>query len=218
MSFLAAFAELLRGASTTLSIALGAWIVGAVIGLVLSLTRSSSWRWSVEASAFGIVVLRSLPQLIMLYLVYYGLGGMGIQVDSLLAAILALGIVEAAFMAEYFRAGFLTISEGQRDAGLSLGLSRLGVYRHVVIPEAIPFLIPPTLNSFVGLLKRATLASAVGAPEIIYRGQALMTRNGYVAEVSLSIIILYVSVTLPLTHGVALLEKRAQGFRRSRTG
>src|SRR2546426_176499 len=84
---------------------------------------------------------------------------------------------------------------GGRGTGLSLGLSRLQVMRLVVLPQTTPFLIPPLLNTFIGLLKTATIASAVGAPEILYRGQAIISRSGIIIPVALSVIGLYVVVT-----------------------
>ena len=92
----------------------------------------------------------------------------------------------------------------------SLGLSRLAVLWRVVIPQAVPFVVPPLLNSFVGMLKTATLASAVGAPEILYRGQNAMQRTGQLVLVVVLIIGLYVIVTMPLTRAVALLERHAR--------
>lgn len=216
MSYSEILSELLQGATTTLVVAFGAWLVGISVGLVLALVRGSRGPLVERPIGFVVTTLRSLPQLIVLYLVYFGLSAEGIQIESTTAAILALGIIEAAFMAEYYRAGFGTISDRQRDAGFSLGLSRFEVMRFVVIPQAIPFLIPPILNSFVGLLKTATLASAVGAPEILYRGQAIISRSGYIVQVSITIIALYVVVTWPLSQGVAVLERRAQEFRRAR--
>lgn len=216
MSFTSILADLLQGASTTAVITIGSWVVSLVVGLVMALIRTTPRRSVIYPMRFIVTTLRSLPQLVVLYLVYFGLAAEGISVDSLMAAILALGLCDSAFMAEYYRAGFQTISEQQRDAGYSLGLSRFEVFRFVVFPQAIPFLIPPVLNSFVGLLKTSTYASAVGAPEILYRGQAIISRSGNVVQVAVTVLLLYVVVTLPLAHLVSILEHRAQAFRRAR--
>src|SRR5438552_3274238 len=98
----------------------------------------------------------------------------------------------------------------QRDAGLSLGLKPLQVARYVIIPQTIPFVVPPLLNSFVGLMKSATLASAVGAPEILYGGRNYMETTGHVAPAAVAIMGLYVIATVPLTRAVRSLEKRVQ--------
>jgi polar amino acid transport system permease protein len=139
--------------------------------------------------------------------VFYGLGQIHINLDSFTAAVIGLGIAEAAYVAEYYRAGFLTVTQGQREAGLSLGLSKFGVMRLIVIPEAIPFLVPPLLNSFVGLMKAATIAAAIGAPEVLYEARNYMAITGRVGEVALIIIVLYCVATIPLTRLIAGVER-----------
>jgi His/Glu/Gln/Arg/opine family amino acid ABC transporter permease subunit len=203
-------AELLTGATTTGLIALGAWIVAAVVGLLIAVVRNL--RPPVMGGVLDgtVIVLRSVPQLIVVYLLFFGLGAIGLRLGGVVAVILALGITDAAFTAEFYRGGLRTVPEQQREAGLSLGLSRLQVMRLIVLPQTIPFLIPPLLNTFIGLLKTATIASAVGAPEILYRGQAIISRSGIIIPVALSVIGLYVVVTWPLTQLVAVLESRVR--------
>ena len=98
---------------------------------------------------------------------------------------------------------------------MSLGLTRLQVTRHVVIPQVIPFLVPPLLNSFVGLMKSATLASAVGAPEILYGGRNYMETTGQVAPAAVAIMVLYIVATVPMTRAVKALEKRVRARTRA---
>ena len=203
-------ADLLRGGVVTLQIAGGAWAVSAVLGLALAVLQDLGLAPVKVLQSTLVIGLRSIPQLVLLYLLYFGLGAVGIQVNSILAAILALGIADAAFSAEYYRAGFMTVPWTQREAGFSLGLSPLGVMMRVVVPQTIPFVVPPLLNSFVGLLKTATLAAAVGAPEILYRGQNAMSRTGQIMAVMTVIIVLYVVATMPLTRAVAVLERRVR--------
>ncbi len=202
--------ELLTGATTTTVIAAGAWVVATVLGMVIAIVRNLRVRVMAQALDAGVTVLRSLPQLVVIYLLFFGLAAAGIRIGDVNAVILALGITDAAFTAEFFRGGLRTVSERQREAGLSLGLSRLQVLRLVVLPQMVPFLIPPLLNLFVGLLKTATLASAVGAPDVLYRGQAIIQRSGVIIPVVLSVIGLYFVVTWPLTQLVAVLESRAR--------
>jgi His/Glu/Gln/Arg/opine family amino acid ABC transporter permease subunit len=206
------FYDLLRGGVVTVKIAIGAWVVAAGIGLLLAVLRDLGGAASRAFVVSLITALRSLPQLVVLYLVYFGVGALGVNVDSLVAAIVTLGVTESAFTAEYYRAGFMTVPDSQREAGQSLGLSALGVFRLIVIPQTIPFVMPPLLNAFVGLLKTATLAAAVGAPEVLYRGQNDMTRTGLIVPIVIVIIGLYVLVTIPLTRAVARLERRARAY------
>ncbi len=203
-------ADLARGGIVTLQIAFGAWLVSAVFGLLLAGLRELDWKAVMLPLSPLMLSLRSAPQLVVLYLIYFGLGALGLEINSVVAAIAALGITDAAFTAEYYRAGFITVPWTQREAGMSLGLSRLGVLRRVVLPQVVPFIVPPLLNSFVGMLKTATLAAAVGAPEILYRGQNDMNRTGRIALVMVMVIGFYVVVTMPLTRLVGHLEHRVR--------
>lgn len=202
--------ELSTGATTTVVIAAGAWVVAAVLGLAIAIVREFRLPVLAQALDVGVTVLRSLPQLVVIYLLFFGLAGIGIRIGATNATILALGITDAAFTAEFYRGGLRTVSERQREAGLSLGLSRLQVLRLVVVPQMVPFLIPPLLNVFVGLLKAATLASAVGAPDVLYRAHAIIQRSGIIVPVLASVILVYVAVTWPLTQLVAVLESRVR--------
>jgi polar amino acid transport system permease protein len=202
--------DVLPGAVVTLEITFGAWSISVLLGLLLALVRQGGGPllgWPVTAS---VILVRSVPQLVVLYIVFFGLGYFNINLNSLTAAIVGLGIAEAVYSAEYFRAGFITVPTSQHDAGLSMGLSKLAVMRLIVIPQAIPFLIPPLLNSLVGLMKGATLAAAVGAPEILYQSQNYMAKTGQIGPVALVIIGLYLIVTIPLTRFVGRLEVRVR--------
>ena len=204
---------ILPGALVTIEISVGAWLVSATLGLALALMRDTRRPLLTIPVSLSVEVIRAVPQLVVLYIVFFGLGTVGINLDSLTAAVLGLGVADAVFTAEYYRAGFLTIPQTQRDAGLSLGLKPLQVTRHVIIPQTIPFVVPPLLNSFVGLMKSATLASAVGAPELLYGGRNYMETTGRVAPAAVAIMGLYIVATLPLTRAARNLEKRV----RSRT-
>jgi len=201
---------LLPGILVTLEISVGAWVVSAALGLVLAVIRDTRQPLISLPASISVDVVRAVPQLVVLYIVFFGLSTLGINLDSLTAAIIGLGISDAVFTAEYYRAGFLTVAPAQRDAGLSIGLKPLQVARFVIIPQTIPFVVPPLLNSFVGLMKSATLASAVGAPEILYGGRNYMETTGHVAPAAVAIMGLYIIATVPLTRVVRVLEKRVQ--------
>ena len=201
---------LLPGAVVTMEISIGAWIVSSGLGLILAVLRDTSQPLITFPATASVEVVRAVPQLVVLYIVFFGLGALGINLDSMTAAIVGLGLADAVFTAEYYRAGFLTVAQTQRDAGLSLGLKPLQVARFVVIPQTIPFVVPPLLNSFIGLMKSATLASAVGAPEILYGGRNYMETTGHVAPAAVAILAIYIVATVPLTRAVRELERRIQ--------
>jgi His/Glu/Gln/Arg/opine family amino acid ABC transporter permease subunit len=201
---------ILPGALVTIEITVGAWLVSAILGLVIAVARDTHKLVLTVPVTGAIEVIRAIPQLIILYIIFFGLGSFHINLDPLTAAIVGLGVSDAVFTAEYYRAGFLTVARTQRDAGMSIGLSPVQVMRFVVVPQTVPFIVPPLLNSFVGLMKTATLASAVGAPEILYGAQNYMQTTGRVAPAAVAIMGLYIVVTLPLTRLVKVLERRVR--------
>jgi His/Glu/Gln/Arg/opine family amino acid ABC transporter permease subunit len=204
---------LLQSGLVTLEIAVGAWVVAAVLGLVLAAGREiapAPVGWLID---FVLTCIRGVPQLLVLYILFFGLGGIGVNVPALVAAIFGLGVVDTAFAVECYRAGLLTVRPAQREAAATLGLSWAQTMRHVVLPQTVPFLLPSLLNVLVGLLKLATVASAVGVSEILYKSQAIMNgdfeQGGLsILQVSLIVVVLYLIFTVPLTRSVARLESR----------
>jgi polar amino acid transport system permease protein len=209
LTFTDILGRLLQGAIVTLTVSAGAWVVAVTLGLGFALLTESRIPVVVPVTNFVTTCLRALPQLVILYVVFFGLGGIGISLDPIVAAIVALGAMEGAFASEVYRAGLLTVSTVQREAGLSLGLNKFQLFRLVIVPQMIPFLIAPLLNVFVGLTKTATIASAVGVPEILYDGQALMNETFQIVLISGMIVALYVMFTVPLTRLAARFEARA---------
>jgi His/Glu/Gln/Arg/opine family amino acid ABC transporter permease subunit len=198
---------LLRAGVVTLQVSAGAWVVGSVLGLFFATVRHLGGRWVSWLVIAFIAVGRAIPQLVVLYLVYFGLPEIGINFSSIVAAILGLGVTESAFTSEYFRAGIATVADTQREAGESLGLGRIKIFGIIILPQVFVVTLPALVNSFVGLLKLATLASAVGAPEVLYRGQLQMNQTGNVTTVAAVVIGLYVIVTLPGIRLVRRLER-----------
>ncbi len=199
---------LLAGGEVTLEVSIGSWLVSVIAGLLFLAFRQAPYRPVRWAADFVITCLRSMPQLVLLYLVFFGLGGIGININPIVSAIVALGLTEAGFTSEVYRAGLLTVSDEQREAGASLGLGSFQIFRLIVLPEMVPFLVPPLLNSFVGLTKAATIASAVGVPEILYQSTTIINETFQVLLVSMLVIVLYVIFTVPLTRLSAALELR----------
>ncbi len=203
-------ADLLQGGWATLVIATGAWIVSALSGLLLALAGDLGPRPARWTIATTLVIMRSVPQLVLLYLVFFGLPSFGVNIAALPTAIAVLGIADGSFNAEYYRASLMTVPVTQREAGLSLGFSSMQTFRLVVLPQAMEYMAAPLLNSYVSLLKTATLASAIGVPEILYRGQNDMQTSGQVLLVVILIVVIYTVVTMPLSRLVVGIERRTK--------
>jgi His/Glu/Gln/Arg/opine family amino acid ABC transporter permease subunit len=210
MSEHALIVDLLHGGVLTLEIATGAWLVSASVGLILAILRDSAippLRWLIAALT---AVIRSTPQLILLYLVFFGLPSLGFDVGALLTAVVVLGVADASFNSEYYRASLMTVPSTQRDAGMSLGFSRLGTLLTIVVPQALLYMVAPLMNSYLSLLKTATLASAIGLAEILYRAQNDIQLTGRVVGVIVVVIVIYTAACMPLVRLIAVFEQRAK--------
>src|SRR5580704_10983372 len=114
-----------------------------------------------------------------------------------------LGVADASFNSEYCRASLMTVPSTQRDAGMSLGFSRLGTLLTIVVPQALLYMVAPLMNSYLSLLKTATLASAIGLAEILYRAQNDIQLTGRVVGVIVVVIVIYTAACMPLVRLIA---------------
>ena len=195
------------GIVLTLGVSAAAWVVATCLGLILASFGELPIPVVPELARIIVNVTRSIPELLVLYIFYFGLGGLGISISPFMAAVLAIGIGECGFTAEIFRAGMMNISVGQREAGSTVGLGPVGVLRHVVLPQVIPYVIPPLVNSYAALLKVATLASAIGVDEVIERANLEISNTGMVKDTLLIVAVIYLILTIPLSKAAGYLER-----------
>jgi polar amino acid transport system permease protein len=196
------------GVVLTLSVSAASWVLATCLGLVLACLRELPIPVLPAIVRIFVNVTRSLPELLVLYLFYFGLGGIGISLSPFIAATLAIGIGESGFTSEIFRAGMMNIPVGQREAGSTVGLGSAGVLRHVVLPQIIPYVIPPMVNSYAALLKVATLASAIGVDEVLERANLLIADNGSATRTLITVAVIYLILTIPLSKAAGYLERR----------
>ncbi|MGC5342740.1 amino acid ABC transporter permease [Streptomyces sp. DT24] len=194
----------------TLSVSACAWLVAAVLGLGLGLLGGSRHRAVREGQFFVSTVLRGMPEVLAIYLLFFGLTDYGMEFSPFSATVVALGLTQAGFWSEAVRGTLDLVPLRQREAGQSLGLSALQVQRHVVLPQIVQPLLAPALNMFVALMKLTAIAAAVGLPELLHSGRAEMDRTYQVIPVVIALAVIYVVVTLPLTHLVGVAERRTR--------
>ncbi|PYM61169.1 MAG: amino acid ABC transporter permease, partial [Candidatus Rokuibacteriota bacterium] len=157
---------LLGGVKYTLGVAVAAAVVGMTLGLVLALLRLADLPVLSRGVWLFVEYVRGVPALVVLFFFYYALPQVGIRLDAFWAAALGLGVNEAVFAAEIFRAGIQSLPRGQLDAGRSIALSRRDLYRFVILPQAIAWMIPPLTNDLIGLIKNSSLASTITVEEL----------------------------------------------------
>jgi His/Glu/Gln/Arg/opine family amino acid ABC transporter permease subunit len=148
------------------------FLLACVLGMAVALLRTSGWR-VLRWPAFAYVQLvRGVPLLVFLYWVYFGVAVvLGVAFTGVEAAIIALTVTGSAYTAEIFRAAIGSVDRGQSEAATALGFRRRSTFRFVVFPQAIRIALPPLGNTFVGLLKGATLISVIGVADMVFVAQ-----------------------------------------------
>ena len=162
------FLAILQGVPITLAITLLAFAIGVVGGVPLALARRSRILPLSWLSISLIELLRGIPPVVWLFIIYFGLGTTIPQITSFMAAVLGLGIVSSAYMAEIYRGGLRSIHKGQWEAAEVLGLGSTSIYGDVIGPQVLRVSIPAAATYGIGLLKDSSVAYVIGVTEVVY--------------------------------------------------
>src|SRR5437588_5412490 len=210
-----------RALTTTVVIAVAAQVMGSVIGLVSALawiSRVAPIRW---LSYLYVTIVRGIPALVMIFLVYFGLPlytntdlfpahphlfGLAVS-GAALAGIVALGINEGAYMSEIIRAGIISIDPGQMEAAKSLGMTRRLAMRRIVLPQAARVIVPPLGNEFNSMLKSTALVATIGANEI-FNDATIHYAASFKAEFFAGVAVWYIALTTLWTLIQTQIERR----------
>lgn len=187
---------ILKGLMNTIYLTIIAMAIGMVVGLILAFLRLSPSKFLAGCAAFYIWVFRGTPLLVQIILLYnisilYPEISIGIPfigptfitwdtnsiVTPFLAAILALGLNEAAFMCEVIRGGLLAVDQGQTEAAQSLGMRKGLIRRRIIIPQAMRAILPPTGNQFISLMKATSMVSVIASYDLLYSVQTIYSRT-----------------------------------------
>lgn len=182
---------LLVGLRGTLIAASLVAVIGSLFGVMLALGRLSKVRIIHWLSTGYIEIARTVPVLLMIYLMLFGLPQLGINFPTLWKLVIPLSIANAAVFAEIVRAGILSLPRGQSEAALSLGLRQHQTTRLVVLPQALRNVTPTLVSQLVSLLKDTSLGFIVAYTELLYRGQVLSAYNQLLIQTFLVVTLIY---------------------------
>jgi polar amino acid transport system permease protein/cystine transport system permease protein len=149
---------LLVGAVTTLQVTTGALAVAIVLGIVFAVLKTAPSRPLRALATAYVEVFRAVPVLTQLFVIYFGLAGIGIKLNPLPAAIVGFGINGGAYLTEVFRAGIEAIHQGQLEGAFSIGMTRPMAMWYIILPQAVRVVLPPIGNFAIGLLKDTSIA------------------------------------------------------------
>lgn len=202
------FPELLEGMWVTIRLTLVGISMALVLGLFLAILRRSRRRvirWPV-----GLVIefIRSTPLLVQLYFLFFVLPELGIVLEPFTAGVLGLGVHYACYTSETYRAGIESVERGQWEAAAALNLSKAQTWRSVVLPQAVPRVIPALGNYVVASFKDAPIASAITVATVLFAADRIQSQTFRGMEAFTIAGVLFLAVSIPAAVGVRLLERR----------
>ena len=211
-------AFLLTGFWATISISTLAMLISLTIGLLIALMGTSSRRWLFVASRIYIEFFRSIPLLVMILWVYYGMPALtGVQFGVFLTGLICLAVSDSAFTSEIFRSGLQSVKKGQGEAARSLGLTPIQTMRLVILPQVIRAVLPALGNQYVYILKMSSLVSIIGFQDLTRRANELTLTEFRPLEIYSFLVVEYLVLILLVSWGVRVMERRMGTGVRGRT-
>jgi len=203
-----ALPSLLVGATVTLRITSLSIALGLGIGIIAGLARV--WPNAALRAVAGayIELVRGTPLLVQIFLVYFGLPALGLNLDPFVAGVIAMGINSGAYVGEIVRGGIESIARGQMEAALSLGMTWHQAMYYVILPQAFVRILPPLGNEFIALLKDSSLVSTIAIAELTRTGQIIITRTFKSFEIWSGVALFYFAMTYLISRIVRFSEER----------
>ncbi|WP_454669297.1 ectoine/hydroxyectoine ABC transporter permease subunit EhuD [Achromobacter kerstersii] len=187
-------------------------LVAVTLGLVLAMLRRSRLRIVSLPTAFVIEFIRSTPLLVQMYFLFYVLPLTGAQMSPLVTGVIALGLHYATYCAEVYRAGIEAVPRGQWEAATALNMSRWRTAVGVVLPQAIPPVVPALGNYLVAMFKDTPLLSAITVVELLQQSKMIGSATFRYTEPLTVVGVLFLALSLVAAWGVRGLEARLQRY------
>ncbi len=198
---------LILGLGATLALSAASFLLAVLIGLGLALLRLSDLVIGRAVARALVEFLRNMPLLVLIYLFYYVLGPI-FGWDRVVSAVLCLGVFHGALVAEIVRAGINSVSPGQWEGATSIGMSRAQAYRFIILPQAVPLMLPPLTNELISLVKSSAIVSVIAVAELTTIGRNLISESYMSFEIWFTVALLYLAVTVILSFAASALERR----------
>lgn len=212
---LSALPEFIRGALNTLIYCTASFPIALLVGLMLAMMKESHFIWLKMPARIFIEVMRSTPLITQILLLYYGVGAvlanfnLSTLANAWVVGIVSLSLNYAAYEAEVFRAGFLSVEPGQTEAALSLGLTSRQNFFRIVLPQAISLMLPPFVNDFIYMIKDSAIVSVISGTELTSVLQFWTTRNSSNPLPLFALaLVLYLLLSLPISYVGRFFESR----------
>lgn len=197
--------RLTKAAVITIEATLLGFAIAATVGLVLALVRLAIPRAALPIS-IAVELIRSTPLLIQIFFIYFVLPNFGIVLDAFAAGVLAIGIHYAAYCSEVYRAGFDNVHRGQWEAAVALNLGSWTTFRDIILPQAIPPIIPALGNYLVALFKETPLLSAIAVLELMQTAKIIGSETFRYTEPITLVGLFFLAMSLISAIGIRIVE------------
>ena len=200
---------LISGLGFTVSVSIISIFFATLLGLLISIIGLSKLKFVRYINITYIEIIRSVPVLVMILWIYYGLPVLvGINFTAFTAGIIALSICDSPFLAEIFRSGFEAVPKGQNEAGTSLGMRFYERFRLIILPQAIKIILPALGNQFVYMLKMSSLVSIIGLNELTRKANELVVSQYRPLEIYTFLVLENFVLILVISYLVRRMEKK----------
>lgn len=203
-----AFPKILEGLPWTLGLSLVGFLLGTVLGFFVALARLSRFpllRWLVQCH---LSLMRGIPMMVFLFLIYFGLPYVGIKFDAVTSSILAFSIMSSAYISEIIRSSLLAVDKGQWEAARALGLPTASIYRKIIVPQAFRIALPPLSNVLLDMVKSTAITAMISVPEMFQRAKIVGGARWDYMTVYICVSLIYWVICTLYAVGQHHLEKR----------
>jgi len=210
-NWLTAFEQLpalLIGLQYTAIVSICSFLAALAVGLLVALVRLSSIHWIRNVAFFYIQVFRSLSVYVYILFIYFGIAAfMNVDLDPIGAAIIALTLLNSAYIAEIFRSAIQAIDPGQREAALCLGMSGTKAFQVVLLPQAFRLALPALVNQLTVIIKDSSIVGVIGVADTTYEAAQVANVTYLQFEMLTVVGAIYIAVVLTLSHFAGYLER-----------
>ncbi len=203
---------LIPGLTMTIPLTVISFFFALIIAIITATIQYARIRILKDIVRFYIWIVRGTPVLVQLYVVFYGLPSVGVTLEPFLAAIIVFSFNEGAYASETIRAALEAIPNGQREAGLSLGLNFFQVMRYIIYPEALRIAFPSLSNSLIGMVKDTSLAANITVLEMFMATQRIVARTYEPLLLYLEVAFIYLIFCTVLTKIQSYGEKKLNKY------
>jgi len=204
---------MIQGAITyTIPLAIISFILGIVIALFTAIMRLSSYKFLSFPARIYVSAIRGTPLLVQLYIIFFGLGSIGIIIDPFPSAVLAFSLNVGAYASEIIRASILSIPKGQWEAASTIGMNYSQTLRRIILPQAARVSVPPLSNTFISLVKDTSLASLILVTELFRKAQEIAARTYDFMLLYAEAAFIYWVICFILSIFQGLIEKRLERY------